>query len=419
MPIRICKVRCNTSIRASNRSPWDGWLRFDNGSLDVFETFGGPSTFHHRQTYQNRPCTVLSQSVYSRPTRADSPDWGTDCALTRTPTPAPNADAGHEYDPFRWQGFSGYSPAPNPFTSRSRPSSIQLHMPTFLKGRRSIGRTNRHSTIASIYNPPPATRNFAGRGLTRRASNAESIFSTRKFSTNPHPFGVGPDLRLRSIDELGVLPPIEASSDESLSTAPHPAFTNPSATPSTIALHSPSAPTSAESLNPRSHTYSATPTLHPPCPPSPTINPTHAGPNEPNPFLLLPSPQFPLTLVTATRLPSMLELVESPRWSQRSLTTVPDSTSEHNGLGLRRMTSDLVDVLSSFHIDGEGSLGWGENARVETLERPQICGRARSSDGIETTDFGSDQRKNGEDDDEECESRGRTRMRPGECLLVW
>jgi hypothetical protein len=110
----------------------------------------------------------------------------------------------------------------------------------------------------------------------------------------------------------------------------------------------------------------------------------------------------------------MLSQAESTLRSQRSLTTtVPDTVSEHESLALRRMTSTLVDALSSFNIEGDGRLEWDGSAGPEPMD-------ARPSDGVGANAlvgggwFGEEMDTEGDE-----EVRGRTKVRPGESVMVW
>ena len=89
--------------------------------------------------------------------------------------------------------------------------------------------------------------------------------------------------------------------------------------------------------------------------------------------------------------------------------------SEHDSLGLRRMTSSLVDALSSFNIEGDGRLEWGESGGAEA----ESIG-VRPSDGVAANDFVIERGfEGGMDGEEDEESRGRSVVREGEGVVVW
>ncbi|KAF2253279.1 hypothetical protein BU26DRAFT_560600 [Trematosphaeria pertusa] len=330
-----------------------GELRFEKESIDALETFDGPSNYYRAEAYHKRLCSVQRRSPY-----CDRPDE--DPEHPPTPTPQTNADAGVLDEPNRWQHLSGYSPEP-------------------AQKRNRIGSLRNFVRLKTLRKPNPKAV-----GLSRKVSNAESIISTTAFSSDPHPFGVEPDLRLPHINELGLLPSIEAPSVEHSSQIPHPNFTyTNSATSSTVALHTLSSNVSNYHSPPLSYQASPAASSHAlrqnfstQSSALPSTNPTYLAP-QPASFSLMPTSAHhgpthsgPSPLPPARGTPAQ-SLVPSDA-TQR---TAVDDASGHQSLELRRTadTEQLALALQSFQITGDATLGWDDAEDLEMCDEEECA----------------------------------------------
>ncbi|KAF2634909.1 hypothetical protein P280DRAFT_474211 [Massarina eburnea CBS 473.64] len=308
----------------------------------------GPSRYYRGRPYYDRPCTVLSQSVYS----TSESEWDPERAV---PMRATNAEAG--------DGLTSNSHA-GPSRQHTRQNSIRLSTPNFFRAKPSKRMRQLNGATASQNSGE----------IRRKPARAHSVFSTRRFRANPAPFGSGPNLRLRSIEELGVLPLIEEPSLENELEIPHPTYSYPNAaspSSSTVAIHTRSAPDSARSSSravnlcaqclPSASTDPAKLALPPS--PSPSTKPTSStAPPIHQSSEYLPGLGMETTASDPpSRVPSVFDVVDSPARSPKrssTATAVDEPCEQDQGLELTRMKQGVDDVFARSDINGEGNMGW-------------------------------------------------------------
>lgn len=351
----------------------DGSLHFQN--VDAVERFDGPSDYYLR----HRPCPSCKR-VHSHPPYT----CPTDPIEERPPTPMPdiNIEAMPFTDHHGWRRSNNYNAIDTSRLLRIQPQKCTRRL---------------WESFQDSYHEQslPSAQKEEVCGLDRNVSNAQSIFSTRRFSNNPDPFGAGPDLSLRSINELGVLPMVESSSIETSSAVPFPTFAYPDPTSSTSAVCASSHSPGTQSSYPHSHTCSPSlalnlhpqPLAQPQCPPCPSMTPTYlVSPASgsfalPPPRFSRPEPPTPSYVQSDPGLhPGSRHAMLNPRlsagnhvtaldstnaayWSQTTIAsaapTAIDNVSKHEGLGLRRVTNTLVgDALSFFQLNSSRNLGY-------------------------------------------------------------
>ncbi|KAF2875003.1 hypothetical protein BDV95DRAFT_665644 [Massariosphaeria phaeospora] len=305
-----------------------GMLRFRSQSTDTLET-PGPSTYYHRQSYQNRRFSVQRENSYCNPPQGDALDSLFQQSTMRTTGTGAEANGMDELH------RAVTEPKPSPAKRKTNPRQPSFRFPSFLN---------------------MSKRRRAAYSKGKLPEQADDM------SDHPNPFSNRPDLPPQTPNQIGVIS--EPSSFESASTVPHAIFDTNDVRPRawTDSLHKASIDSSSGLLRDHHHQHSRnslTPPLNLPprlppspppfalpplagpwiAPPSPPLNPTmHTTPTNtpfmplPSPWLARPSPPLNPTLhptpidMPFTPLPSPAALMPS-----RSTKPRPSMTPQSSG----------------------------------------------------------------------------------------